>query len=92
MSDAKEEKVYTKEEIKGDGFAHTEWVQPARKNTLDATTVGGLEVTHRWTQYGNEAICDAPGHNTHATILNPMEMIVKNDDGSYEIKPVPILT
>lgn len=88
-----EEVILTPEDVESpDGFGHTEWEQPTRDNDLNRTTVGGLEVKHRWIQYGNEAICDGAGHNKHATILHPMEMIVLNENGDYEIKPVPILS
>ncbi len=85
-----EEKLLTPEDVKGDGFGHTDWVQPVRDNNLNITKVGGLEIYHRWMQYGNQAVCDGAGHAKHATILHPMEMIIKDEEG-YKIVPVPVL-
>ena len=92
MSDVteEEEKVLTPEEVAGDGFGHTNWEQPVRDNSLDGTVVGGMQIQHRWIQYGNEAVCDGSGHEKHATILHPMEMVIKDETG-YKIVPVPIL-
>lgn len=85
-----EEKVLSPEEVSGDGFGHTEWVQPSRDNDLNRTVIGDKTVDHVWIQYGNEAICESNTHDRHGMFINPMEMIVKKE-GGYVIEPVPQL-